>query len=159
MTAPNRDPAIRDRLIIDGFIREFCHNVRIDIPKDIIQICFKWYHIAWEILTFSHQYNSNKPDKIHAFIFSDNDTCVKRNDDLQWSHKYILADCNSVFNGIHCWRVNVKNPHHDWISFQVSQKKEYNDHSYNKKGVYGISTFQEKYIPELVGTGIGMSWI
>ena len=76
------------------------------------------------------------------FRLRDNNKCCSK---ISGYHAYILEDCDAVFEGIHLWRIQVINHAKGWISFQVSEKKEFDVHSFNKKSVYGISNKNQFY--------------
>lgn len=97
----------RDILLISGYLRTESNKLNIIIPQELTTLFYKCYHLLFEIVKFSTIYLTED-----AFILSDDNKCCKR---IDGAHAYILADCNPVFEGIHCWRVQVINPEKDWI--------------------------------------------
>ena len=88
-----------DELLVFGYIR--C-DIDIDddeIPMDIINLCMLFYHLNFEILSFSTEFCGQD-----IYQFTQNNQCVTV---LESGHNFILADVEPVTQGIHCWRIQV----------------------------------------------------
>ena len=89
----------RDELLVFGFIRFDDAVSNKEIPTDIMNLCTDFYHLVFEILSFSDKFCSDE-----AFTFSDDNRCVTAVCD---GHKWVLADIEPVTEGTHCWRIQV----------------------------------------------------
>merc|ERR1712154_608445 len=69
-------------------------------------------------------------------ILTDNNKCATKQD--RYNHRYAIIDDKPVFDGIHCWRVQIKHGKAAWIMFGIGEYKQYDDRSF--KEVYGVST-------------------
>ena len=89
--------ALKDELLVFGWVRmEYDETV----PMDVCDLCFKFYHLLAEILTFSEEYRSS----VGVELSEDKTYVIKQS----YGHKYVLTTAEPVFSGIHCWRVLVE---------------------------------------------------
>ena len=94
-----------DLLLTHGFIRKKQRKYHKIIPNDIMNMCFIFYHLPFEYLKWSNNFKS-----ADGLLLTDDNKCVTRYHKKGWSarsHRYILADCDPVFTGQHCWRIQV----------------------------------------------------
>eukprot|EP01084_Bolivina_argentea_P106370 190366_1 len=120
--------SITDQWLVFGYIR--LNNNKL--PKDVMATCLLFYHLKYDILTFSQQYKTNDA----ALILYDGNKCVHRilNED---DFGYILGNIEPIKTGIHCWRLNVVNPSERWILFGISQQKRFDNFQMYTNGVFG----------------------
>ena len=93
--------ATKDHLLVQGFIRIYSQEFSINIPPEIHQLFFLWFHITAQILTWNAEYRS-----MNTIQLSEDKVLAKRNP-VSFQPSYILADIEPVFDGIHCWRIQV----------------------------------------------------
>ena len=89
----------KNKILVFGYIRSQSNEFKIIIPFDINNLCLKFYHLIFEILTFSSKFKSKD-----GLILSDDNKCVSSTTSF---HCYILTTSDPVFHGVHCWRVHV----------------------------------------------------
>ena len=53
---PNMNAKKQDDYIVCGWIRKNATKLNINIPLEIIKICYIWYHLRHEILKWSDNY-------------------------------------------------------------------------------------------------------
>eukprot|EP01083_Nonionella_stella_P164479 544462_1 len=128
-----------DDLLVTGYVRRFCLESNIDIPIDIIALCYDWYHAHYQLLAF-------KPRAIKSFKLTDNNQCAHRLG-IKQNHSYVAADCDPVFDGVHCWRIHTVNPFKGWIGWFVhSADTPLIETSFTCPNVWGISNASQYYI-------------
>ena len=134
-----------DELLVFGYIRTQI-LINYDIPIDIYKLCYKFFHLLSEILTFSDELKSK--DGIQ--LSHDKTYAIKKS----VGHKYVLTASDPVFTGIHCWRVLSLNPQRSWMMWAVSRKEVFQDYSYDF--AWGIS-YDNQWFPwdhDLQGNGV-----
>eukprot|EP01084_Bolivina_argentea_P042160 77770_1 len=96
------------------------------------------------MLTFSSKYKSDD-----GWKFSDHNRCIERlKGDHSAAYRWILADIEPVFEGIHCWRVNAKHKEEGgWVVYGVSPIKQFKN-SCGQQGVWGI-TYNNCWYPTM----------
>ena len=109
------DTKKRDDHIIHGWIRENTMKLNINIPDEIIKICYIWYHSTHQILKFSDKLQTKDGWKL-----SNDKTCAIRQEKKRY-HAYIAPKCIAVFKGMHCWRVYTFNPNNSWIGWFIGK--------------------------------------
>ena len=121
------------------WLRTIINNDSITI-KDITQIIIDYYNPT-QVLQWSRKLKS-KDDNYKAFHFSDEDKCVEmvsgRND-----YRWISPDIEPVYQGIHCWRVNVNHTKPQskggFIVFGVSPPNPDLDDRKGEEDVWGVT--------------------
>ena len=113
---------VQSEILVHGYIKMESKNAS-EFPLDIMNICLVFYLELFRILRFSDKFISKDGTELR----DDNRCAIKS---LEFGHNYIMADVEPVFNGIHCWRVQVKNPENEWIMFGIGQKRIYPNCSY-----------------------------
>ena len=88
----------KDELLVFGYIHQFQETILI--PTELTELCFIFYHSAYEICKFSKIYQSKT-----AYDILEDGKCAKRLE--RRGYHYILADTKPVWTGSHCWRVQV----------------------------------------------------
>ena len=120
---------LQNEIQVYGYIRQQTEAMSLEIPIDIMNICLSFYFETFEMLQFDAKYKSET-----GIILTDDRKCAKR----EWIgrdwYRYVMADIEPVREGIHCWRVNVKNPKKGWMMFAIGHKQKYKDASF-KKGI------------------------
>ena len=90
----------QDELLVHGYInRQITYKLQ-GIPTDIMNLFVLFYHIPFQLLSFSTKYKSRD-----GIIYTENNKCIVRRG--VFSHRYVLVDIEPVTEGIHCWRVQV----------------------------------------------------
>ena len=118
--------------------------------ENIVHLIIKYWHTT--ILRFSDKYQSQ-----HGWELSEDNTLVERimapvNEDFpEWEQvgvkKWILADTDPWFNGIHCWRIQINNPSKGWFSIGVANQEidSLNADNFNTKYVWSIAASNNWY--------------
>ena len=67
--------------------------------------------------------------------------------------KWILADTDPWFTGIHCWRIQLKNPNKGWFSIGVANQDidSMNEDDFDTKYVWGIGACNNWYQKDCLG--------
>ena len=119
----------KNESLVHGWIRGQTKTRSVEFPIDIINICLLFYMEVYEILKFNDQFIAET-----GIELSDDNKCVTR---VKGSyHRSIMADVEPVFEGIHCWRAQVKNPR-TWVMFGIGHKRktEHGNESY-REGIF-----------------------
>ena len=115
---------------------------------DIINIVILYWHMT--VLKFSTKYKSK-----HGWKLSNDNTMVERikagglatqTEDYNLK-KWILADTDPWFDGVHCWRIQLKNPNKGWWSIGVANQNidNLNRSSFGTNGVWAIGANDNYY--------------
>ena len=90
-----------DKRMVDGYIRT---EISMEIPIDIYQLIYNFYHLLAVILEFDDKFMSSR-----CITLSQDKTCAIKLDAIGNSgHRYALTNADPVFDGVHCWRVLVE---------------------------------------------------
>eukprot|EP01084_Bolivina_argentea_P112909 201335_1 len=99
-----------------------CQNLNCNISiSNIVSIILLFYHPI-DILRWSNEYVT-----ANSFTFTDDMKCIQKKHNHIfdfWSNCHILPDTEPVFNGCHCWRINVKNANKELIFYGISEKSK-----------------------------------
>merc|ERR1712228_644088 len=130
----NRRLSIEAEQIINHWFRLLINNaMSID---DICRVILDYYISC--IMLFSTTYKSKQGWKL-----SDDNQTVTRIaiGGNPWEiKKWILADTDILFEGVHCWRIQIINPKKGWLSIGVSQQNmdDLNNKAFGNKYVWAI---------------------
>ena len=126
---------------------DYGKSISID---DIINIIILYWRMPF--LRFSNKYKSK-----YGWKLSDDNTMVERilvgkneREDLKFV-KWILADTDPWFDGIHCWRIKIINPNKGWFLIGVSNQDTesmnlWREHRYTLEGyVWGYDACGDYY--------------
>ena len=124
----------KDELIVYGFVKTNYTNEAV-FPSALIDLCFLFYHIQYEILKWSTRYKSK------GLQLTMDNTCIAEQSSNKSGYKYSLCDTDPVKSGKFCWRFEIFNPSRWWFSICVGQPgKAYPNEGTSKHGVYGVGT-------------------
>ena len=117
-----------EELLVYGYIRSISKELNINIPMELLSIFFLSYHNPYIRLQFSDKHRT-----INGFALIDGKKTAIRIKTGPY-HSHIYVNCKPVFNGIHCWRFNIKNSYNAWIGFYVSAPNlKIKKYSFNQK--------------------------
>eukprot|EP01083_Nonionella_stella_P027834 76668_1 len=121
--------------LVTGYFRENCPATTSGfvVPRQIIKTCLMFTTPLYQTLTFSDTFKSAK-----GFVFFDDRQCVRKLDNYPRT-TWILSDVEPVYDGIHCWRIFIKNPQQEYLKVGVSGKKMFEDNNLNQDTVWGIA--------------------
>ena len=101
-------------ILVNGYIRNECKKLDISMPDSLLELVFLWFCQKYQILKFSKTHRSEPG----FYAFSKNSTMIRKK---KGGHSYILADIQPLFEGVHCFRVEVKyNYIHSSINHNMS---------------------------------------
>ena len=96
MTAVTREKA---NALVFGYIRQECKLGNIVIPDALIELFVEWFYQKIQLLKFSRKYSNAQ-----RFVFENDDTKITKKSS---GHSYMLVDMEPLFEGAHCFRVQV----------------------------------------------------
>ena len=94
-----------DKLAVAGYIRE----QGVTFPADLLDLCFLFFHVEYEILRFSTEY------KRDTLSLSEDRTLISHATNPSSGYFYALVDTEPVTGGSKCWRWRLVNPHSTWF--------------------------------------------
>ena len=118
-----------DEEIVYGYLRSYNHI--IELPADLWDLIYLFYHWTFEIMKFSQHYKSKTGYKL-----TDDNKCAQRFgcDGSRW-----IVGNDPVFEGIHCWRIFVDNPDKRLVIYAISKAYQfYDDSKYGQDNIIGI---------------------
>ncbi len=128
----------KDEFTVSGYIRQQSNNTLI-FPAALIDLCFLFYHIKYEILKWSTEF------KTEGLELTDDGRCIAEQSAETTKklrgYKYALCDAIPIKFGKACWRFRINNPSRYWFSTAIAKPNiQYPNDGTSKHGVYGVGT-------------------
>eukprot|EP01084_Bolivina_argentea_P081417 147418_1 len=126
----------KDLLTVYGYFHShYASNNYTLFPMELIDLCFSFYHIQFEILKFDTKF------KREEVTFTYGNTCMAEQTTENRRYKWALCDITPVKSGIHCWRYKIVNPKKNWFSTCIAKPMLYsNDGTSKHNTAYGVGT-------------------
>lgn len=118
------------------FRTTMCESEKWISIDDVVEIISSYYQICE--MRFDRNYKSKR-----GWDLSDDDTLLTRRDSKEGATEnvWILGDVEPFRDGVHCWRIQIKNPNKGWASIgaaPLNPNDDYNSRSFGGDYVWAI---------------------